>query len=103
MTIVYAATNKIEMLIRGIPVPQGRPRFFVQRGHIGAKDPEKSKGWKETVRWQAIEQGARPLDGPLSLYLRFFLPRPKSLPKKVLDHTKKPDLGDQRCVKGHLL
>ena len=28
----------------------------------------------------------------MSLTVRFYLPRPKSLPKRVTEHTKKPDL-----------
>jgi crossover junction endodeoxyribonuclease RusA len=32
------------------------------------------------------------LTGPVRLLVAFYLPRPKSLPKKVLHHVKKPDL-----------
>ena len=35
-------------------------------------------------------------DGPLALKLYFHLPRPKSLPKKVRHHIKKPD-ADNLC------
>lgn len=94
----------IQFTVYGSPVAQGRPRFFIRRkavGNqklIGSQDPEKSKSWKETVKWQAIECKAKIQDGPLWLFLHFKLPRPKSLSKKVHHHTKKPDLDN--LVKG---
>ena len=90
----------IEFVIYGSPVPQGRPKFYRRGNHVGVYDPAKSKDWKSEVRWQAIEQKAKIHDGPLSLSLRFVLPRPKSLPKKVEHHTKRPDVDN--LVKGTL-
>ena len=89
----------IELVVRGNPVPQGRPRFFVRNRKdggksIGAFDPGQSKSWKETIKWQALEQGAKIMDGALRLHLAFYMPRPKSLPKKIVHHTKKPDLDN---------
>ena len=86
----------IEFTVYGSPVAQGRPRFARIGNHVRAYDPTKSKDWKSEVRWQAIERGAKIQDGPLDMILYFFLPRPKSLPKKVQHHTKKPDL-DNLC------
>lgn len=89
----------------GSPVAQGRPRFFVRKtkgGGIftGAFDPKTSKSWKETIKWQAIEamkaENFSLLEGPLSMTLHFFLPRPKSLSKKVQCHIKRPDV-DNLC------
>lgn len=88
----------ITFTVYGSPVPQGRPRFFRRGNHVGTYDPAKSKDWKSEVKWQAIERGAKIQDGPLSLSLRFILLRPKSLPKKVQHHVKKPDLDN--LVKG---
>lgn len=88
----------ITFTVYGSPVAQGRPRFFRRGNHVGTYDPAKSKAWKSEVRRQAIEQKAYIQDGPLSLSLRFILLRPKSLPKKVQHHIKKPDLDN--LVKG---
>lgn len=82
------------LAVLGDPVAQGRPRFFRKGNYVGAFDPEKSKNWKETVKWQAISQGVRIFDGPIVLHLVFSLRRPKSLPKKVQEHTKRPDLDN---------
>ncbi len=82
--------------VLGSPVAQGRPKFFRRGNFVGCYDPGKSKSWKETVKWQAIEQKPVIMEGALSMRLLFRLPRPKTLPKKVIEHTKKPDL-DNLC------
>lgn len=86
----------IKFVVCGYPVAQGRPRFYRRGMHIGVYDPVKSKSWKESVRWQGIEfmKGKNMLNGALVVSLRFMLPRPKSLPKKVVYHVKKPDVDN---------
>lgn len=84
----------IEFTVHGNPVAQGRPKFYRRGTHVGAYDPAKSKDWKSEVRRQAIEQKVDRLDGALYLILHFKMPRPKSLPKKVIHHVKKPDLDN---------
>lgn len=64
-------------------------------GHVRAYDPATSRDWKRTIQAQVLP--ARPnglLAGPLPLTLAFELPRPKSLPKKVRHHTKRPDVDN---------
>lgn len=85
------------MRIYGNPVAQGRPRAFRRGNFIGMYDPEKSKSWKETIKWQAIEQKVACLEGALKMRLDFLMPRPKSLSKKVCFHVKRPDLDN--CIK----
>lgn len=80
--------------VYGLPVPQGRPRAFVAPGgHASVYDPKKSKDWKNLVRAQVIaaERPAEPWAGAVKLWLMFYLPRPLSLPKKVIHHIKRPD------------
>ncbi|MBU0906726.1 MAG: RusA family crossover junction endodeoxyribonuclease [Nanoarchaeota archaeon] len=93
----------INFTVYGNPVAQGRPRFFVRKtksgkSFTGAYDPENSKSWKETVKWQAIEYMKKGnislLEGPLNMTLFFYLSRPKTLPKKVLHHIKRPDIDN---------
>lgn len=84
----------MRLRIYGNPVAQGRPRAFWRGNHIGMYDPQKSKSWKETVKWQAIEQKALLLQGAIKMNLLFMLQRPKSLQKKIVYHVKRPDLDN---------
>jgi len=89
----------IALMIKGIPVPQGRPRAMIRytrekKPYIVMYDPEKSRKWKEEVKRQAIASELKSLDGALSMELTFYMPRPKSLPKKVEYHVKKPDVDN---------
>lgn len=82
------------LIIKGFPVAQGRPKFARIGDGVRAYDPTKSRTWKQEVAWQAIGQNARMMEGPLKMSIIFYLPRPKSLPKKVKHHVKKPDLDN---------
>jgi crossover junction endodeoxyribonuclease RusA len=66
------------------------------RGRSSRPTTAKNKGWQQLVAEAAgrarDEAGAALLEGPVRLLVAFYLPRPKSLPKKVAHHTKKPDL-----------
>jgi Holliday junction resolvase RusA-like endonuclease len=82
------------LTVYGVPVAQGRPRFARVGKGVRTYDPGKSKSWKESVKEQIIEQGVKYLDAPLAIGMVFYLPRPKSLPKKVKHHVKKPDIDN---------
>jgi crossover junction endodeoxyribonuclease RusA len=80
--------------VAGIPAPQGSKR------HVGGgRMIEMSKGvsaWREAVRHEtalavALETQGTP-DGPVRVEIMFYLPRPKSTPKKVLYPAKRPDV-----------
>lgn len=84
--------------IIGNPIAQGRPKFFRRGSFVGVYDPKESKSWKENIKLQAMMQGAKKLDGGISMDMIFHMPMPKSLKKKILKsnlaHTKKPDLDN---------
>lgn len=69
----------IEIVVRGIPAPQGSKR------HVGGgRMIESSKAvgpWREAIRAEtqrAMDHGNRPpLSGPVAIRAWFFLPRPK--------------------------
>lgn len=84
----------IRLEIFGEPVAQGRPRAFRRGNFIGMYDPKKSSTWKDSIKMQAIAQKAEMLEGAIRMEARFFLTRPKSLPKKVKHHIKKPDVDN---------
>ena len=84
--------------VYGLPVPQGRPRAFLPKGATRPSvfDPAGSRDWKRTVQAQALNLCPRPvpLEGPVRLGLVFFLPRPKSAPRRVTLPCKRPDVDN---------
>jgi len=91
----------ISFTIYGNPVAQGRPRAFIPKSKTKVwtrpivTDPSNAREWKQLVKAQAAlyrrnETGL--IQGSIHLSLEFYLMRPKSLPKKVTEHIKRPDL-----------
>ena len=81
--------------ILGDPRPQGRPRFARMGKFVKAYDPKESREYKQTLAAQIAAQEPEYISaGAISLDCAFVFARPKSLPKKVIDHTKKPDLDN---------
>ena len=105
----------IEFIIHGNPVAQGRPRFARIGNHVRAYDPAKSRSWKESVRWAAVEgmnmKRHSLFTEALAVEITFWFQRPRghygtgkkagfvkdSAPRH---HTIKPDV--ENCVKGVL-
>jgi Holliday junction resolvase RusA-like endonuclease len=88
--------------VYGDAQPQGSAKAFIPKGWsrpIITSDNPKNKGWRQLVAEAANQAlGAlKPADRALllegvRLSLAFYLPRPKSLPKRATAHTKAPDL-----------
>jgi crossover junction endodeoxyribonuclease RusA len=74
----------------GRPVMKnGKPLIRTATTH----DNPKTKGWQQLVAEQAQTIASEGIFiGPVVLTVTFRLPRPQSLPKRCLHHTKKPDL-----------
>ena len=112
--------SRLTFTVYGVPIPKGSAKGFVIRPKGGGPpravvthDNPKTKPWQEAVVTAALDavdavaiatrQTQRPREGPVALTLRFYLPRPKSAPRRVVDHLKKPDLDKLvRCVKDGL-
>jgi Holliday junction resolvase RusA-like endonuclease len=88
--------------------PQGSARAFVPKGWsrpIITSDNPDLKSWRQLVAEAAnralaqLSTGDRDslLEG-VRLTIAFYLPRPKSLPKRKTAHTKKPDID--KLVRG---
>jgi len=83
------------IVVRGIPAPQGSKRH-VGRGRM--IEMSKAVGpWREAVRAQTqlrMEKSGYPppLGGPLSVGISFYMPRPKSTPRRVVWPAKRPDI-----------
>lgn len=88
--------------VYGEAQPQGSAKAFIPRGWsrpIITSDNPQLKSWRQLVAEAAnhalgllapadrvlLQEGVR-------LTIAFYLPRPKSLPKRLTAHTKKPDL-----------
>jgi crossover junction endodeoxyribonuclease RusA len=81
--------------VLGLPQAKGSARAFTPKGWnrpVITSTCKGLKGWEQNIRSEAQRLGRFFPDGPLTLRVRFDLPRPKSLPKKVTSHTKRPDL-----------
>ncbi len=90
-----------EIIVYGIPAPQGSKRFV---GHaksgrgIMVESSKAVKPWREAVKWAALGEGIRgPEDaivGPVRVEMSFTLPKPKSAPKTRRTYPdRKPDLS----------
>jgi Holliday junction resolvase RusA-like endonuclease len=92
----------IEIVVLGVPVAKGRPRFAKATGHTYT--PEKTRNFEAALKYAAEQaMGDRPpLQGPISLEINVMLPIAPSWPKKqqaaarsgALRPTKKPDFDN---------
>ena len=85
----------------GVPLPQGSMRAFVPKGWNHAVVTHKRgpdlRQWRALVAEAAGRAGQGVVfDGAIRLTLDFRLVRSKSLPRRVTEHVKKPDL-DKLC------
>ena len=81
--------------VPGVPAPQGSKNAY-RRGNkvLLVESSKKVKPWRAAVAQAATIAYLRtePIDGPVAVEIDFYLPRPKSLPKRVIWMVKKPDL-----------
>ena len=79
--------NEIKLVIYGEPVAQGRPRFARIGKYVHAYDPEKSKNYKQLVRFWVTQHlkkidSFKPLENALYVDITFWLSIPTSWSKK---------------------
>lgn len=89
----------IEIILAGVPVGKGRPRFVKSTGR--AFTPEKTVRFEDRLSIVAQEAmgGRAPLTGPLDVEIEIRMPIPLSKPKRwreaalagLIRPTKKPD------------
>lgn len=92
-----------EFFVPGLPAPKGSTRAFLNRytGRVAvvADNRATQKAWQSSVTTIARIYYKEPVRTAVKVGLVFDMPRPKSLPKRVVDHLKKPDLDKlTRCV-----
>ena len=91
------------VFVYGIPKGQPRSRAFARNGRVRVYDPGTAENWKSQIA-QALQAHIpeTPIPVPVTLFLRFFFPRPKShfrrngelRPSAPVAHTAKPDLDN---------
>ena len=89
----------MKLTVYGIPLPQGSKTGFVIKGRAVLTDGKKGpalKEWRYAIAAEAriwLQQtNAAPLSGPVAMRVTFYMPRPKSAPRRVLYPATKPDL-----------
>lgn len=103
----------MKLTVIGVPVPQGsKSAFALPSGRVVVTDGKKAgalKDWRAAIAacgrlWLAQNGMPAPIDGPVKLTATFYMPRPKSAPKRVTRPATKPDLdkliravGDALC------
>ena len=99
----------IEIVVAGVPVAKGRPRFSRATGHTYT--PQKTRDFEAALKYAAQQvMGDRPpMEGPLALDMKVVVPIAPSWPKKRQTAaregrewpTKKPDFDNfQKVVDG---
>lgn len=103
--VVTGSICLIEFFIPGKPVPKGRPRFARRGTFVQTYSDPHTVEWESHVADQARSQLAElqvdglltdlvlPFAGRLVGTFRFNIDKPKSYPKKIVHHEKRPD-GD---------
>lgn len=77
------AKVKIEFVVYGEPVAQGRPKASTQTGFVKMYDPKKSRDYKDYVRLAAAEHAPpKLLEGPLGVMVTAYRSMPKSFSKR---------------------
>jgi crossover junction endodeoxyribonuclease RusA len=85
-------TDTVSFFVNGKPEPQGSTRAFMVAGKPIITSANKNlKDWRTIVQLAAMAH-AHMIEGPVEVVLRFYLPRPVSLPKKVIHNVKRPDV-----------
>ena len=85
----------ITFTISGTAIPKARPRTTKRGNRAIMYTPAKTKEFENYVKLVAAQHAPKELlTGPLDVELEFNLQRPKSLPKKIQHHTKKPDIDN---------
>lgn len=93
----------MRLTVYGVALPQGSKSARVVNGRAIMTDgfgdkPRQLKSWREAIAdaarvWIATNGAPAPLDVPVTLHATFYLPKPKSAPRKAVHAAKKPDLS----------
>jgi Holliday junction resolvase RusA-like endonuclease len=90
----------VKLVVFGVPLPQGSKSAFVVKGRAVVTDGKKGpalREWRAAIGacarlWLSQNGMPAPLDCPVALKATFYMPRPKSTPKRVTRPATRPDL-----------
>lgn len=92
-------STNVSFRVYGVPAPQGSKTAFVRGGRAVVVDGSSTTGRQKLSSWRAEvareaqnEANTEPFQGPVSVTIRFYMPRPKSAPKSRLYPDRKPDV-----------
>ena len=69
----------VDFTINGEPKPKGRPRYTKVKDKVITYTPKNTASFENYVKLVASKYFTRPLEGPVSLKVVFFVKRPKRL------------------------
>ena len=103
------APREIHFTAYGTPAPKGSTKAFYRPGMrfpVVTEDNKRTRPWAAIIKDAAIQAVGGPgttitfqKGAPVVLWVKFYMPRPASLPRRVQHHTKKPDVDKMtRCV-----
>ena len=98
-------TPLLHLTVPGLPQPQGSSRAFVSkrtgRAIVTSANP-RLRQWRDrlalAISARRLETRQARYDGAVRVHARFYLPRPKSAPKRVTYPTTRPDVD--KLVRG---
>ncbi len=88
--------DTVSFTVPGAPRGKGRPRIARRGDFVRAYTDDKTAAYENLVAMSAstAHRGRPPMDGPLKVTALFYMPRPKSAPKRVILPATKPDLDN---------
>lgn len=91
----------IAFTVPGPPVAKQRPRVTLKRGRVMTYTPKATAEYERNVAWTAKAAGAKPIEGPVAVTLRFFGGRGDvdNRTKSVLDGMNAICYADDEQVK----
>lgn len=85
----------MKMIVYGEPIPKGRPRMAVRGKFVQVYTPKKTRDAEDSFIVQIIKyRPETPMEGPLSIDIKCYKLKPKSMSKKVTEWITKPDLDN---------
>ena len=88
---------KISFTVYGNPKAKKSVKVFYNKHtkRVGTYTDKDTRDYLNYIKMNAVQNKPDALlDEPLDMEIKYYLQRPKSLPKKVIYHTKKPDLDN---------
>ena len=88
----------VRIVIPGVPVAKGRPKFSARGGFARAYTPSKTANYETLVKLSAVNAGIEKTEGPLRVSIAAFWPMRgaprKKIPRPIEPKTTRPDVDN---------